>query len=246
MEKQGKPNINWSASKCTHRMILWYSYCRREGLPLTWKVFLGGTLLHFITSNGAKRVVCVGGLLVAVSVICSRFWWLPFVYCEMFLHLALCPLALKHLMIHCNTLTGMENKRARKYRSGNQFAIGRLQDNLQEPKQKSESQAQNVLECSFQTDHQMAIFWISAIFWQLKYSSNECQYQKVNKSFWNLWISKNQFLFVSCPCIFKVSATTWWYLHLTMISEVHQACTSCCLLTSSRCLLKSMWLYTSI
>ena len=40
------------------RMILWYSYCRGGGLPLTGKVILGGTLLHFITSNGAKRVVC--------------------------------------------------------------------------------------------------------------------------------------------------------------------------------------------
>ena len=99
-----------------------------------------------------------GGCWLLTQSFAVGFGGCVFFYCEMLLHLALCPSAFTHRMIHCDTSPGVENKRARKYRSGNQFDIGRLQDNLQEPKQKSESQAQNVLECSFQTDHQMALF----------------------------------------------------------------------------------------
>ena len=96
-------------------------------------------------------------------------------FCSLvFLHLALCPSALKHVMIHCNTLTGVENKRAREYRSSlvSSSCYQAAARQSAGAKTKVRAQAQNVLEFPVHTDHQMALF---QCFVKLSGSSNIVQ-----------------------------------------------------------------------
>ena len=113
-------------------------------------------------------------MCVWVSVICCRFCWLLFLKPGMFLHLALCPSAFKHLMIHCNTLPGVENKRARKYRSGQLQLLPGGCKTICKSQNKS-LKLKTFWSALFKQITRWRYFYFWKVVWQFKFSSNECQ-----------------------------------------------------------------------
>ena len=137
----------------------------------------------------------------------------------MFLYLALCPSAFKHIVIHCITLPvpGVENKCAWKYRSSlvssiRYQAAARKSARAKTKVGVSSWKGFGILSSNRPPDGAIFKFW--KVFRQFKYCHNEWHYLK-NKI--NLWNSINKFPSLSWSCILKFSATTRWYLYLTLL-----------------------------
>ena len=120
--------------------------------------------------------------------------------------------------MHCNTLPvpGVENKCARKSRSSLVSSIWYQAAARKSARAKTKVGVSSWKRFGIPSSNRPpdgAIFKFWKVFWQSKYCYNEWHYLK-NKI--NLWNSINKFPFLSCSCIFKFSATTRWYLYLTL------------------------------